>query len=310
MKHKKIWTIAGIIVLAAAVIIFMVCWNRAKVPHHTSKLPLMSTAEATEVTRDSPKETSKAEFTYSEAKKTLTLSSTNHLASTAGVFSYPEYLFTDPNALSQDPALFFMWNNNIGGIDDDMKNALYFAYSSAVRSGKIVRFNDAGKYQKGHWNKSYLFYTVNNKLTNYDYSDGTAHYNVTYLYTPDGKLKKVTYSNSSGFSMDITILYNGQTSSGFQIHDNASNKTTTEKWKCRFNKKNQVISLKTDARTYAFQYEKPGGYLTRINLDNRYQINYTYGKGHSLSQLESVVNIDKKRSSTLTYKFQYNGQKL
>lgn len=310
MKRRKIWTIVGIVILAAAVIVFMLCWNRSKAPHQVSKLPLMSKATATDISKGRPKETSKAEFTYNQAKKTLTLTSTNHPAGTTGVFSYPEYLFTDPNALSQDPALFFMWNNNIGSIDDDMKNALYFAFNPAICSGKITRFLDAGKNQKLHWNKSYVFYTVNNKLTNYDYTDGTARYNVTYLYTQDGRLRKITYSNSSGFSMDITILYQGDTSCGFKIYDTGSKRTTTEKWKCHFNKKGQAVSLKTDARTYAFQYEKAGGYLTRISLDNRYQISYTYGKGHSLSQLQSVVNIDKKRASTLTYKFQYNRQKL
>lgn len=310
MKHKKLWTILGIVVIAAAVIVFMICWNRSKTPHQVSRLPLMSSASAEETAKGQPKESSKATITYLEGKETLTVASTNKLLTTAGLFSYPEYLFTDPNAVSKDPALFLMWNNHLGSIDDDMKNALYFACNPGIRAGRITKFNDAGKYQKGHWAKTYRFYTVHHKLTNYDYTNGDTHYNVSYLYNPDGTLRKVTFANGLGFSMDISILYKDGLSCGFRIHDSASKKTTTDRWKTRTNAKGRIVSLKTDTRTYGFKYDQPGGYLTQICLDNRYRITYSYGKGHRIEKVESIVNINRKRASTLIYQFQYDGQKL
>lgn len=311
MKHKKVWTIVGVVVIAAAVIVFMLCWNRARTPHSVSRLPVMSSDKAVEVSKDMPKESSKATFTYHEKNQSLTISSTNKLNTTAGLFSHAEYLFSNPNEFSRDPALFLMWNNNIGSIDDDMKNALYFAFSPAICSGRVKKLNDAGKYsKKKHWNKTYRFYTVSGRLTNYDYTDGTARYNVSYTYTPDGKLRRITYANGLGFSMDIAILYNGDLSCGFKIHDSSSHRTTKENWKVKTNDDGQIVSLKTDTRTYGFRYDRPGGYLTQINLDNRYHITYSYGKGHRLTGVKSTVDINKKRVSTLTYQFSYNGLKL
>lgn len=304
MKLKKLWTIVGIVVVAAAVIVFMLCWNRSQTPHKVLSLPLMRTASATDIARNLPKETSKAAFTYHEADKTLNLASSNQLT-VASVFSYSEYLFTDPNALSKDPALFFLWNTNIGGIDDDMKNALFFAFSPDIRSGKIRKYNDSGKYQKGSWTKSYRFFTVNRKLTNYDYTDGSAHYNVHYRYNADGSIKQITYSNSTGFSMDITVLYQDGISGGFIIHDTGSGKTTTEKWTCHRNSRGRVTSFKTDTRTYTCLYDRSDGYLTQIGLADRYRMTYSYGKGHRLEKVESIVNINGKRDSTLNYQFQY-----
>ena len=268
---KKKWIAIGsaIVAVLLAVVIVLACVPR---------VPIMSAASA-----KSGKESSKATIRFHEDTLTLDLTSHSKFQNIAGVYTYPEYIFYNAKAVGKDPCRFFMWNNSIGGVDDDMKNALYFAYSPLVRKGKVKVFREISNYSidsvKWSRKKVYHFFTNGGKLTNYDYENGGIRYNVLYKYDTDGDVKSVDFSNSNGFTMIITLEKTDGNTTELDIYDSFSKKVSKEKWKYQDGK--IIIGKKP-----TFTLEKNGGYLTKVYYGKKVRSLYTFGKGHRLEKVD------------------------
>ena len=274
MNPSKYSRITAVILVAIFLVLAIIGSVHARNPHRSNTMPLKASASVVETYKSGAKDTGKAVYRWDKKSKTLSISSQSRMIY-AGIFSFPEYLVMDPSAFTKDPGLFVLWNQEVGQTDEDMKNALWFAFCPSIRTGKVQRLVDIGNYdfQLGGsqaLRKEYRFYAKHGKLLNYDFSDGSARYNVLYQYNQDKTLQSISFRNSNGFSMTFTFLYKDGISCGRRLKLSTNRESFSRYWKSIQNEHGRVTEVRTGGPVYRFQYSRNGkGYLTGYSMTTK-----------------------------------------
>ncbi len=319
-NYQKILLLILTLALVIAAIVFGI--RQFNTTQEKNQYLEKKTVTVKEVHPDFPDDTGKAVRTNKEDTGAMTLKSTTNLnGSSLGSFSYLEYALWNSEKVSENPALFYLWDDFVGPIDEDLKNALWLALCPATAEGEIRALNEQHTYNiKGvgspvDINKQYRFYSIYNALTNYTFTNGTSHFNVAFHYRDDGQVETIRFSNGTSYQLTITLLYKGNISNGFSIQDTNSDKVSKYTWNFTQDKNGKITSATTeDDLTYRFSYNRgKHGLLSKVTVQNKKKKTlltdtFTYGSHKALESVHSTMYTVKNQTKELTYKLTANLQ--